>query len=194
MLFRSIQVTEHHQSVKPEIGGFMDKLMLRLLLPLTVLGGQDGLSGFFTHFFKYFVEALGVQAGYVGIPCVCRLPLLQHPGQLGQYITHDSCYYVGFGLVDFRLVRFRSDGFRIRRGTADPAFLSGPVELLRLDKDLVCGHPRLIFQPLIEAVCSARVTGDAADLLNLIADRVAVAVESDLYQLLHVPRLFTFAP
>ena len=71
-------------------------------------------------------------------------------------------------------MRFRSDGFRIRRGTADPAFLSGPVELLRLDKDLVYRLPCLIFQSLIEAVCSARVTGDAADLLNPIADRVAV--------------------
>ena len=60
---------------------------------------------------------------------------------------------------------------------AGPNFISGLIELLRLDKHLICRSPCIIFQSLIEAVCPIRATGDVADLLNTVADWFTV--ESD---------------
>src|SRR5574344_125429 len=61
-------------------------------------------------------------------------------------------------------------------------------------KHRIGGLPLAVLQAQVKAALTAGVAGNAADLLDQQYQRIAVAVETDVVQLLHMAGLFTLAP
>ena len=70
----------------------------------------------------------------------------------------------------------------------------GTIDCLRILQYWISRNPFAVLQFTVETAGTASMTGDAAFLLDLVNQHIAIAIETQLQQALHVTRLFAFAP
>ena len=63
-----IQRSQHHQAVKPEVGGFVDQVA-GVTAGCSILCRQYGFDRLFADLFENLVESLMVEAGHIGAIC-----------------------------------------------------------------------------------------------------------------------------
>lgn len=64
-LWRHIEVAEHDQRMKPQVGSLINQI-IRLAGLGGILGGDEGLGALLPHLFQDLVQALVVETGDVG--------------------------------------------------------------------------------------------------------------------------------